>query len=161
MFVYGLASGILHGRSTGPGDAVLLHTELLGTARELLLPPERAARVFELTTLQDPGAAGAAELAHWADPRATDYFFRSAPAPVWLGVLAEHAPHLLLPDPAASGRWPAAPFLEPVASADPPGRGRPRQPAATRRSAGPSRSRRSAIRPWTRCWAWHCVIPAS
>jgi hypothetical protein len=118
--VYGLASGILHGRAAGPGDAVTLYTELLGAARELLVPlPERAARVLELAALTQPGAAEAAELARWADPRATDYFFRSGPAPVWLSVLAEHAPHLLLPDRSAGGRWPAAPFLDHVADADP------------------------------------------
>lgn len=120
--VYGLASGILHGRSAGPGDAVVLYTELLHAARELLVPlAERAARVLELTALKDPGAAEAAELARWADPRAEAYFFRSGPAPVWWGVLAEHAPHLLLPDRDAGGRWPAAPFLDDVAAADPDG----------------------------------------
>ncbi|MEU2770682.1 MULTISPECIES: hypothetical protein [Streptomyces] len=36
--VYGLASGILHGRSAGTDDAVLLYTELLHAARELLVP---------------------------------------------------------------------------------------------------------------------------
>ncbi|MBQ0891115.1 hypothetical protein KBZ94_40445 [Streptomyces sp. RM72] len=118
--VYGLASGILHGRSAGPDDAVLLYTELLHAARELLVPlPERAARVLELCALTQPGAGEAAELARWADPRAEAYFFRSGPAPVWWGVLAEHAPHLLLPDRSAGGRWPAAPFLEHVAAADP------------------------------------------
>ncbi len=118
--VYGLASGILHGRSAGPDDVILLYTELLHAARELLVPlPERAARVLELTALKNPGAAEAAELARWADPRAEAYFFRSGPAPVWWGVLAEHAPHLLLPDRSAGGRWPAAPFLDDVAAADP------------------------------------------
>ncbi|MFE2424414.1 hypothetical protein [Streptomyces hokutonensis] len=118
--VYGLASGILHGRAAGPGDAVLLYTELLGAARELLVPlPERAARVLQLAALKDPGAAEAAELARWWDLRATDYFFRSTPAPVWLDVLQEHAPHLLMPDQAAGGRWPVTPFLDHVAAADP------------------------------------------
>ncbi|WP_274036751.1 hypothetical protein [Streptomyces sp. MMBL 11-1] len=117
-----LASGILHGRSAGPDDARLLYTELLHAARELLVPlAERAARVLELTALKDPGAAEAAELARWADPRAEAYFFRSGPAPVWWGVLAEHAPHLLLPDGSAGGRWPAAPFLDDVAGTDPDG----------------------------------------
>ncbi|MFI1312508.1 hypothetical protein ACH4TS_20540 [Streptomyces albidoflavus] len=114
--VYGLASGILHGRTAGPDDAVLLYTELLHAARELLVPlPERAARVLELAALTQPGAGEAAELARWVDPRAEAYFFRSGPAPVWWAVLAEHAPHLLLPDRSASGRWPAAPFLAHVA----------------------------------------------
>lgn len=118
--VYGLASGILHGRAVGPDDAVLLYTELLHAARDLLVPlPERAARVLELTALTQPGAGEAVELARWADPRAEAYFFRSEPAPVWLGVLAEHAPHRLLADHAAGGRWPAAPFLEHVARTDP------------------------------------------
>ncbi|MEU9413081.1 hypothetical protein AB0E08_46325 [Streptomyces sp. NPDC048281] len=118
--VYGLASGILHGRAAGPDDAVLLYTELLAAARELLVPlPDRAARILELAALNDPGAAEAAEIARWADPRVTDYFLRSGPAPVWLGVLQEHAPHLLLPDGAAGGRWPAALFLDHVAQTDP------------------------------------------
>ncbi|MFF4933424.1 hypothetical protein ACFY2H_31715 [Streptomyces griseofuscus] len=118
--VYGLASGILHGRAAGPGDAVLLYTELLGAARELLVPlPERAARVLQLAALQGPGAADAAELARWWDLRAVDFFFRSGPAPVWLGVLQEYAPQLLLPDRTAGGRWPAAAFLDHVAGVDP------------------------------------------
>ncbi|MFF8683090.1 hypothetical protein ACF07F_34755 [Streptomyces sp. NPDC015237] len=62
------------------------------------------ARVLELTALRQTGAGEAAELARWADPRAEAYFFRSGPAPVWWGVLAERAPYLLLPDPAAGGR---------------------------------------------------------
>ncbi len=93
--VSGLASGIRHGRAAGPDDAVLPYTKLLDAARELLVPlPERAARVLELTALTQPGADEAAELARWADPRAEAYCFRSGPAPVWLGVLAVHAPLL-------------------------------------------------------------------
>ncbi|MFE2046382.1 hypothetical protein ACFXAZ_36770 [Streptomyces sp. NPDC059477] len=117
----GLRAGVGHpARPAGPGDAALLYTELLGAARELLVPlPERAARVLQLTALKDPGTAEAAELARWADPRAADYFFRSGLAPAWLDVLQEHAPHLLLPDGSAAGRWPAAPFLDHVAAADP------------------------------------------
>ncbi|MFR9793768.1 hypothetical protein ACL07V_34770 [Streptomyces sp. MB22_4] len=118
--VYGVASGILHGGAAGPGEAVRLYTEILGAARELLVPlADRAARVLELSALQQPGAAEAAELARWADPRATDYFFRCGPATAWLEVLQEHAPHLLMPDGAVGGRWPAAPFLHHVAQQDP------------------------------------------
>ncbi|MFF0059628.1 hypothetical protein ACFYRI_35125 [Streptomyces microflavus] len=118
--VYGVASGILHGSAAGPGEAVQLYADLLGAAHQLLVPlPDRAARVLELAALQAPGAAEAAELAGWADPRATDYFFRCGPAPVWLNVLQEHAPHLLMPDGAVGGQWPAAPFLDHVAGADP------------------------------------------
>ncbi|MFI1189639.1 hypothetical protein [Streptomyces californicus] len=40
-------------------------------------------------------------------------------ATVWLTVLQEYSPHLLMPDPAAAGRRPAAPFLDDVAAADP------------------------------------------
>ncbi|MFE1198146.1 hypothetical protein ACFW6E_36305 [Streptomyces olivaceoviridis] len=115
--VYGVASGILHGGAAGPDEAVRLYTEILGTARELLVPLEDwAVRVLELAALQQPGAA---ELARWADPRAADYFFRCGPATEWLEVLQEHAPHLLMPDGAVGGRWPAAPFLDHVAQADP------------------------------------------
>ncbi|WP_411101066.1 hypothetical protein [Streptomyces sp. x-45] len=118
--VYGVASGILHGGAAGPGEAVRLYTEILGAARELLVPlADRAARVLELSALQQPGAAEAAELARWADPRATDYFFRCGPATAWLNVLQEHAPHLLMPDGAVGGRWSAAPFLNHVAQKDP------------------------------------------
>lgn len=118
--VYGVASGILHGGAAGPGEAFQLYADLLGAARQLLVPlPDRAARVLELAAFQVPGAAEAAELARWSDPRATDYFFRCGPAPVWLNVLQELAPHLLMPDGAAGGRWPAAPFLDHVAGADP------------------------------------------
>ncbi|MFI1002467.1 hypothetical protein ACH4RD_21640 [Streptomyces galbus] len=104
------ASGILHGGPAGPSEAVRLYAEILGAARELLVPlADRAARLLELSALQQPGAAEAAELARWADPRATDYFFRCGPATAWLEVLQEHAPHLLMPDGAVGGRWPTAP----------------------------------------------------
>ncbi|MFD9038682.1 hypothetical protein [Streptomyces bottropensis] len=118
--VYGVASGILHGRAAHPGEAAVLYADILGAARELLVPlADRAARVLELVAFQHPGAAEAKELAGWADPRAEAHFFRSGPATAWLGVLQEHAPHLLMPDGAAGGRWPAAPFLEHVATTDP------------------------------------------
>lgn len=117
--IYAVASGILHGSAAAPGEAVQLYSELLGAARNLLVPlPARAARVLELAALAGPGEAEARELAGWADPRAEAYFFRSGPAPAWLHVLHEHAPHLLLADE-ASGVWPAAPFLEHVAAVAP------------------------------------------
>ena len=149
--VYGVASGILHGRAAHPGEAAVLYADILGAARELLVPlADRAARVLELVALQHPGAAEAKELAGWADPRAEAHFFRTGPATAWLGVLQEHAPHLLMPDGAAGGRWPAAPFLDHVATADPaaarawlnapadqaaPGTSRAQQIAATGRHA--------------------------
>ncbi|MEU9737427.1 hypothetical protein [Streptomyces sp. NPDC048002] len=149
--VYGVASGILHGRAAHPGEAAVLYADILGAARELLVPlADRAARVLELVALQHPGAAEAKELAGWADPRAEAHFFRSHPATAWLGVLQEHAPHLLMPDGAAGGRWPAAPFLDHVATTDPaaarawlnapadqgaPGASRAQQIAATGRHA--------------------------
>ncbi len=115
-----VASGILHGRAAHDGEAAVLYADILAAARELLVPlPGRAARVLELVALEHPGVAEAKELAGWADPRATDYFFRSGPATAWLTVLQEHAPHLLMPDEAAGGRWSAAPFLDHVAAADP------------------------------------------
>lgn len=118
--VYSVASGILHGRAAHAGEAAVLYADVLGAARNLLVPlPDRAARVLELVALDHPGAGEAKELAGWADPRASDFFFRSTPAPVWLGVLQEHAPHLLMPDETAGGRWPAAPFLAHVAATDP------------------------------------------
>lgn len=118
--IYTAASGVLHGRGAGMEDAVALYTDVLAAARELLVPlPGRAARVLELAALEVPGAGEAKELAGWADPRASGYFFRSAPAPAWLAVLAEHAPHLLMPDAAGGGHWPAAPFLERVTDTDP------------------------------------------
>jgi hypothetical protein len=117
---YSATSGTLHGRPAVEGRAVVLYREVLAAAHQLLVPlPDRAARVLELAAVQGPGAAEAAELAGWADLRATDYFFRSGPAPAWLGVLQEHASHLLMPDGAAGGRWPAAPSLEHAADAGP------------------------------------------
>ncbi|MER8073778.1 hypothetical protein ABTZ59_36770 [Streptomyces sp. NPDC094034] len=80
--------------------------------------PGRAARVLELAALNEPGVAEARELAGWADPRATGFFFGSGPAAAWLKTLQEHAPHLLLADEAADV-WPAAPFLEHLAAVDP------------------------------------------
>ncbi|MFE1189899.1 hypothetical protein [[Kitasatospora] papulosa] len=46
---------------------------------------------FSLAALAAPGEVEARELAGWADPRATGYFFRSGPAPAWLGVLTMNA----------------------------------------------------------------------
>lgn len=81
--------------------------------------PGRATRVLELTALTRPGPEHALELARWADPRATAFFFRSRSALAWLSLLQEHAPHLLRPDGPASGAWPAAAFLEHLAATDP------------------------------------------
>ncbi|MFD9429255.1 MULTISPECIES: hypothetical protein [unclassified Streptomyces] len=78
--------------------AALLYGEVLVAARELLVPlPGRAARVLGLAGLENPGAGDAGEIARWADPRATDCFFRSGPSAAWLPVLREHTPHLLMP----------------------------------------------------------------
>ncbi|MFJ3182343.1 hypothetical protein ACIPJN_28680 [Streptomyces sp. NPDC086796] len=117
--VYGKTSGTLHGAGGDRARAAALYGEVLSAARELLVPlPGRAARVLELAELADPGEKDARELAGWADPRATQFFFRSGPAPAWLDVLSEHAGHLLLADE-ESGAWPAAPFLEHLAHAVP------------------------------------------
>ncbi|WP_127455124.1 hypothetical protein [Streptomyces sp. B29(2018)] len=107
--MYGKTSGALHGAGAGPARAGVLYGEVLAAARELLVPlPGRAARVLQLAALADPGETEVLELAGWADPRAEAYFFRSGPAPAWLGVLDEYAEHLLLADE-ASGAWPAPP----------------------------------------------------
>ncbi|WP_199800767.1 hypothetical protein [Streptomyces marianii] len=117
--VYGKTSGTLHGGSADPARAAALYRRVLAAARELLVPlPGRAARVLHLAALESPGPEHARELAGWADPRATAFFFRSGPAPAWLAVLHEHAPHLLLADE-TSGRWPAAPFLQHLAATAP------------------------------------------
>ncbi|MFE1190200.1 hypothetical protein [[Kitasatospora] papulosa] len=117
--VYGRTSGTLHGGEADPAGAAGVYREVLLLARELLVPLHgRAARVLELAALKEPGTAEARELAGWADPRATGFFFGSAPAAAWLGALQEHAPHLLLADERA-GTWPAAPFLEHLAAAAP------------------------------------------
>ncbi|MFD3422127.1 hypothetical protein [Streptomyces decoyicus] len=117
---YGKTSGTLHGGGAAdPARAASLYAEVLAVAPELLVPlPGRAARVLELAALQNPGEKEARELAGWADPRATTFFFTSRPAPGWLDVLHEHAPYLLLSDEAA-GVWPAAPFLDHLAAASP------------------------------------------
>ncbi|MFJ4700472.1 hypothetical protein ACIP5N_22165 [Streptomyces sp. NPDC088768] len=122
--VYGKTSGTLHGGSANPAGAAALYRRVLAAARELLVPlPGRAARVLHLAALESPGPEHARELAGWADPRATAFFFGSAPAAAWLGALEEHAPHLLLADESA-GTWPAAPFLEHLAAAAPETAGR-------------------------------------
>ncbi|MCC9690157.1 hypothetical protein [Streptomyces sp. MNU103] len=119
--VYSATSGTLHGAAAEAGRAARLYTEVLAAARELLVPlPGRAARVLELTAFTRPGPEHALELARWADPRATAFFFRSRPALTWLALLQQHAPHLLLPDGPAGGAWPAATFLEHLAATDPP-----------------------------------------
>ncbi|MGW2035230.1 hypothetical protein [Streptomyces sp. NPDC001811] len=116
----GKTSGTLHGAAAEVGRAARLYAEVLAAARELLVPlPGRAARVLELTALIRPGSEHVLELARWADPRATAFFFRSRPASAWLALLQEHAPHLLLPDGPAGGAWPAAAFLEHLAATDP------------------------------------------
>ncbi|MFI5924034.1 hypothetical protein ACIA8M_36630 [Streptomyces anulatus] len=117
--LYSKASGTLHGAGAEEDRPARLYTELLHAARELLVPlPGRAARVLELAALTDPGPDDARELAQWTDPRAEAFFFRSGPAPAWLGVLDEHAGHLLLADE-ENGVWPAAPFLEHLAHTAP------------------------------------------
>ncbi|MET8771671.1 hypothetical protein [Streptomyces sp. NPDC004658] len=122
--VYARTSGTLHGGEADLAAAAGVYREVLLLARELLVPLHgRAARVLELAALTQPGADEAAELAHWADPRAEAYFFGSAPAAAWLEALQEHAPHLLLADESA-GVWPAAPFLEHLAAAAPETAGR-------------------------------------
>ncbi|WP_030872381.1 hypothetical protein [Streptomyces sp. NRRL S-37] len=63
-----------------------------------------AAWALELTALTRPNPEHALELARWADPRATTFFFRSRSVPAWLVLLQEHASHLLLPDSPA-GVW--------------------------------------------------------
>ncbi|MEU5137020.1 hypothetical protein [Streptomyces californicus] len=117
--LYSTASGTLHGASAEEDRPTHLYTELLNAAHELLVPlPGRAARVLELAALTDPGPHDAAALARWTDPRAEAFFFGSAPSPAWLGVLDEHAGHLLLADE-ENGVWPAAPFLEHLAATAP------------------------------------------
>ncbi|MEV7157093.1 hypothetical protein AB0N77_21090 [Streptomyces misionensis] len=54
--------------------------------------------------MDEPGEAEARELAGWADPPATSYFFRSGPAPAWPGVLTENAEHLLFADEVCGAR---------------------------------------------------------
>ncbi|MEV1040534.1 hypothetical protein AB0J01_28370 [Streptomyces sp. NPDC050204] len=118
--VYGKTSGTLHGGAAAPARAASLYAEVLAAARELLVPlPDRAARVLELAALTGPGEKEAQELAGWADPRATGFFFRSGPAAAWLPLLQEHAPYLLLPDGPAGGAWPAAVFFEHLAATAP------------------------------------------
>ncbi|MFD3537712.1 hypothetical protein [Streptomyces sp. NPDC058664] len=118
--VYGKTSGTLHGVAAEAGRTAGLYTEVLAAARELLVPlPGRAPRVLELTALDQPGPDQARELARWADPRATAFFFRSRPAAAWLPVLQKYAPHLLHPDVPAGGVWPAAVFFEYLADAAP------------------------------------------
>ncbi|MEU4077729.1 hypothetical protein [Streptomyces venezuelae] len=122
--VYGRTSGTLHGGEADLAGAAGVYREVLLLARELLVPLHgRAARVLELAALKEPGTAEARELAGWADPRATAFFFGSAPDPAWLEALQEHAPHLLLADESA-GVWPAAPFLQHLAAAAPETAGR-------------------------------------
>ncbi|WP_176727829.1 hypothetical protein [Streptomyces sp. BpilaLS-43] len=117
--LYSTASGTLHGAGAEEDRPTHLYTELLNVTRELLVPlPGRAARVLELAALADLGPHDAAELARWTDPRAETFFFRSGPPPAWLGVLDEHAGHLLLADE-ENGVWPAAPFLEHLAHTAP------------------------------------------
>ncbi|MFK0142465.1 hypothetical protein [Streptomyces murinus] len=97
--VYGRTSGTLHGGEADLAGAAGTYRDMLLLARELLVPlPGRAARVLELAALEAPGEGEARELAGWADPRATTFFFGSGPAAAWLTALQEHAPHLLLAD---------------------------------------------------------------
>lgn len=118
--MYGKASETVHGSTgAGPERAAAMYKGVLAAARELLVPlPGRAERVLQFVALDAPGAADALELAGWADPRATDFFFRSGPAPAWLAALDEHAPHLLLADE-TTGIWPAAPYLEHLSTTAP------------------------------------------
>ncbi|MFF8994498.1 hypothetical protein ACF09H_32160 [Streptomyces sp. NPDC014983] len=122
--VYGRTSGTLHGGQADLAGAAGVYRDVLLLAWELLAPlPDRAVRIRELAALDEPGAGEARELARWADPRTTRWFFCSRQAAAWLKALEEHAPHLLLAD-AAAGVWPAAPFLEHLAAVAPGAAGR-------------------------------------
>ncbi|MEV5730184.1 hypothetical protein AB0N50_30985 [Streptomyces pharetrae] len=112
--LYGKASGTPHGGVTDPARAAALYRQLLATAAELPVPlPGRAGRVLELAALRKPGGR---RRGNWpagrtrAPPRSSSAPARPRPG----SLLHEQAPHLL-----AAGVWPAAPFLEHLATAPP------------------------------------------
>ena len=107
--LYGATSNVLHGSASQQAAARYQHVVRL--AREVFVPlPGRAEQILELAERQEPTAQDAAQLAEWADPRATRYFFLSRPAAAWLELLDEV---LLLPDTSTpAGYWPAAPYLD-------------------------------------------------
>lgn len=104
--IYGVASGILHGRAD-PAEAARLYAGVLGAARGLLLPPpDRAARVLELAAQEHPGPQGK----------------RSRPTG------RTRAARAYVPPPSARGRLPRPSSTSPPRLRRPPGRGWPATP---------------------------------
>jgi hypothetical protein len=149
--LYGKASGTPHGGVADPARAAALYRQLLAAAKELPVPlPGRAGRVLELAAR--PPQTGSRRRGNWpagqtrAPPRSS-----STPARP-RSLLHEQAPHLLAADEAA-GVWPAAPFLEHLATAPP---GTVRRGWPTTPSSSPPSARWRCVR----CCAWPTPAPS-
>ncbi|MFI8515299.1 hypothetical protein ACIGHB_29645 [Streptomyces sp. NPDC085460] len=112
---YRQTSATLHG-GEGADEASTrrLFADLLAHVEQLLLDlPALAPLLVRLARTETPTAADAASVASFHQPRATRWFFANAVSTAWLGLVS---PARLLPH---AGHWPAQPYVERVAQADP------------------------------------------
>ncbi|MFE4263434.1 hypothetical protein [Streptomyces sp. NPDC056883] len=112
---YRRASGSLHGGGAEDEASTRRHfVDLLAHIEQLLLDlPALAPLLVRLARTEVPSAADAAAVAAIHQPRAIRWFFANAVSPAWLDLVSTTR---LLPEAA---RWPAQPYLERVAQADP------------------------------------------
>ncbi|MFE6977746.1 hypothetical protein [Streptomyces sp. NPDC057682] len=112
---YGRTSGSLHGGGAeDEASTRRLVSNFLAHVEQLLLDlPALAPLLVSLTRNEAPSAADAAAVAAIHQPRAIRWFFANAVSPAWLDLVNTNR---LLPE---AGRWPARPYLERVAQADP------------------------------------------
>ncbi|MEU3907965.1 hypothetical protein AB0F20_29845 [Streptomyces goshikiensis] len=112
---FGRASGTLHGGGAeDEASTRRMVSEFLAHVEQLLLDlPALAPLLVSLARTEVPSAADAAAVAAIHQPRAIRWFFANAVSPAWLDLVSTAR---LLPEAA---RWPAQPYLERVAQADP------------------------------------------
>lgn len=112
---YQRTSGSLHGgEAEDEASTRRLFVDLLAHVEQLLLDlPDLAPLLVQLARTEAPSAEDAAAVAAIHQPRAIRWFFANTVSPAWLELVS--VPRLL---PEAA-RWPAQPYLERVAQADP------------------------------------------
>ncbi|PCG86763.1 hypothetical protein CIB93_07435 [Streptomyces sp. WZ.A104] len=107
-------SGVVHGSGATPEESRERFEGVVVAFEQLFLGlPERAGRLRQLASSEQPSTQDAAEIASMSDPRAGSYFFRAAVSRNWLGLLPLDR---LLPE---ASRWPALPYLRRQLAADP------------------------------------------
>ncbi|MFF2819584.1 hypothetical protein ACFVT9_29195 [Kitasatospora cineracea] len=112
---YRETSGVLHGGSGDGEEAVrTLFADLVAHVEQLVLDlPDLAPLLVALVRAEAPTAEDARAVAAFQLPGAVRYFFTNAVSPGWMDLVSAKR---LLPE---ATRWPAQPYLERVADADP------------------------------------------